>query len=125
MEGRDDVGPMKRLLGFLFSGRRAELGRVPQRDSEMQAPHDRQQLHRIDFEMMLKGSVYRRRRGTVRQYGVTVNGSTRLVTSGDVVDDDTFHALIVAGAIRPPQAIPPKPGKVGLVDHSIAEGDEI
>ena len=49
--------------------------------------------------MMLKGSVYQRRRGSVRQYGVTVNGSTHLVTSGDLVDEETLYALIAAGAV--------------------------
>lgn len=68
-------------------------------DSDM--PREQQQLFRIDFEMMLKGSTHKRRKGLVRQYGVTVNGSTRLVTSGDVVDLDTYKALLAAGAIRP------------------------
>jgi hypothetical protein len=51
--------------------------------------------------MMLKGSVYMRRGKPIRQFGVTVGGSTRLVTSGDVVDEETYAALIAAGAIRP------------------------
>lgn len=61
---------------------------------------ERQQLFHIDLEMMLKGSFCKRRKKTVRQFGVTVNGSTRLVTSGDVVDRDTYEALLAAGAIR-------------------------
>ena len=61
---------------------------------------------RIEFDMMLKGSVYRRRGGNVRQFGVTVHGATRLVTSGDLVDRSTYEALLVAGAIRP--AAPPQ-----------------
>jgi len=64
-------------------------------------PAERQQLFRIDFDMMLKGSICNRRRQVVRQFGVTVNGSTRLVTSGDTVDIDTYKALLAAGAIRP------------------------
>jgi len=56
---------------------------------------------RIDFDMMLKGNVYRRRHGLVRQYGVTVHGSTKIVTSGDVVDRNTYDALVSVGAIRP------------------------
>ena len=60
-----------------------------------------QQLYRIDFDMMLKGSIYKRRKDTVRQFGVTVNGATRLVTSGDLVDSPTYAALLAAGAIRP------------------------
>lgn len=60
-----------------------------------------QQFYRIDFDMMVKGSIHQRRKGPVRQYGVTVNGSTRLVTSGDMVDGETYKALLAAGAIRP------------------------
>lgn len=54
--------------------------------------------------MMLKGTIYKRPSGSVRQYAVTVRGSTRLVTSGDWVDSDTFDALIEAGAVRPDQS---------------------
>lgn len=63
-----------------------------------------QEFVRIDFDMMLKGSVYKRRSGVVRQFGVTVNGSTRLVTSGDVVDRATYEALLLARAIRQPSS---------------------
>ena len=62
---------------------------------------DEAQLYLIEFDMMLKGSIYKRRKGVVRQFGVTVNGATRLVTSGDVVDRETYRALMAAGAIRP------------------------
>lgn len=68
---------------------------------------------RIDFDMMLKGSVYNRPSGKVKQYGVTVDGATKVITSGDFVDRDTYDALIKAGAIRPvsdaptPDAPPP------------------
>ncbi|NIA16701.1 MAG: hypothetical protein GWP08_21835 [Nitrospiraceae bacterium] len=58
-------------------------------------------MYRIDFDMMLKGSTCKRGRATVRQFGVTVQGSTRLVTSGDVVDAETYNALLAMGAIRP------------------------
>lgn len=57
-------------------------------------------FYTIDFDMMLKGSIYKRRKQTVRQFGVTVNGATRLVTSGDVVDSATYNALLAAGAVR-------------------------
>jgi hypothetical protein len=56
---------------------------------------------RIDFDMMLKGSVYNRPSGKVKQYGVTVDGATKVITSGDFVDRETYDALIKAGAIRP------------------------
>ena len=32
---------------------------------------------------------------------MTVNGATKLVTSGDMVDAATYDALVAAGAIRP------------------------
>lgn len=50
--------------------------------------------------MMLKGSIYQRKTGSVRQYAVTVNGSTRVVTSGEAVDRATYEALLKAGAIH-------------------------
>lgn len=59
-----------------------------------------EETYAIDFNMMLKGSVYKRRNGNVRQFGVTVNGSTRLVTSGERVNRETYDALLEAGAIR-------------------------
>jgi hypothetical protein len=58
---------------------------------------------------MLKGSIYKRRSGVIRQFGVTVNGSTRLVTSGDVVDRATYDALVLARAIRIPSSEPQIP----------------
>jgi hypothetical protein len=57
----------------------------------------------IEFDMMVKGSVYKRRSGLVRQFGVTVDGATRLVTSGDIVDRQTYDALLAVGAIRTPR----------------------
>jgi hypothetical protein len=86
---------------LLFRKRQKRGGMPPGQSFDSELPPERQQLFRIDFEMMLKGSTHRRRKGPVRQYGVTVNGSTRLVTSGDVVDLDTYRALLAAGAIRP------------------------
>lgn len=58
-----------------------------------------QETRRIDFDMMLKGNVYERRNGPVRQFGVTVDGATHIVSSGDMVDNETYDALIAAGAI--------------------------
>ena len=71
--------------------------------------HAQPEFFHIGFEMMVKGSIIERRSGPVRQFGVTVNGSTRLVTSGDTVDRRTYDALLVAGAIRP--KTPPKPSR--------------
>ena len=73
------------------------------------------EFFRIEFDMLLKGSVYKRRTGEIKQIGVTVNGATKLVTSGDLVDKDTLKALVAAGAIRAPRAearkdaMPPAP----------------
>lgn len=53
----------------------------------------------ITYEMMKKGHIIKRGRQTFRQIGVTVNGSTRLVTSGDTVDNDTYEALLRAGIV--------------------------
>lgn len=61
-------------------------------------------LYRIEFDMMLKGATIKRGKRTIRQYGVTVNGSTRMVNSGDVVDRETYDALLAVGAIRPASA---------------------
>lgn len=57
--------------------------------------------YHIDFDMMLKGTIHKRGSTQVRQYGVTVRGSTRLVTSGEWVDRETYEALIEAGAVQP------------------------
>jgi hypothetical protein len=93
------------MSGFfgLFSRkrRRAPAAFLSSRSADAPSSPDPAQLYRIEFEMMLKGSIHKRRKGAVRQFGVTVNGATRLVTSGDVVDQDTYHALLAAGAIRP------------------------
>lgn len=95
--------------------RREKRGAVPPHlragapDSVAQA-----EFYKIDFEMMVKGSIVKRRGGEVRQFGVTVDGSTRLVTSGDTVDRATYDALLAAGAIRvpsQPQPDIPRPAK--------------
>lgn len=59
-------------------------------------------LYPIDYEMMLKGAITQRKGAPVRQIGVYVNGATRLVTSGDRVDRETYEALLADGVIRPP-----------------------
>ena len=62
-------------------------------------------FYRIEFDMMKKGAVLQRRGKPIRQFAVTVNMTTRVVTSGDVVDRDTFEALVAAGAVdRAPDA---------------------
>ncbi len=56
-------------------------------------------FYRIEYDMMKKGAVLQRRGRPIRQFAVTVNMSTRVVTSGDVVDRETFEALVAAGAV--------------------------
>ncbi len=51
--------------------------------------------------MMRKGTVLQRRGKTIKQFAVTVNTATRVVTSGDVVDKAIYDALVSAGAIDP------------------------
>ncbi|MBN2311114.1 MAG: hypothetical protein JXR94_19210 [Candidatus Hydrogenedentes bacterium] len=58
-------------------------------------------FYRIPFEAMLKGSVLTRRREQIRQFGLSLRGRVRLVTSGDTVDRETYEALLAAGAVRP------------------------
>ena len=60
-----------------------------------------EKLMRLDFEMMLRGNVIDRPEGKVRQIGVTVDGATKVVTSGDLIDHETYKALIQVGAIQP------------------------
>jgi hypothetical protein len=62
-----------------------------------------EERHHIGFDMMVRGIFTTRRGKEIRQCGVTVDGSTRLVTSGDTVDHNTYEALIRAGVIVPPE----------------------
>ncbi len=56
----------------------------------------------VDYEMMTKGATLQRRGRKVRQFAVMVNGSVRVVTSGDTVDRAVFLALLAAGAVKAP-----------------------
>jgi hypothetical protein len=85
----------------------------PTKKETLSRPHAKAgQTYRIDYDMMLKGSYAQRGRTSVRQTGVSVNGSTRIVTSGDEVDRATYEALLAAGAIQvapsKAQSDPPK-----------------
>ena len=111
------------MFELLF--RRSQSRGVPSHGSSLEGGADRPQLYRIDFDMMLKGSIHERRKGPVRQYGVTVNGSTRLVTSGDTVDQETYNALLAAGAIQaPPTQAPSAQTNKPLVDFVSTEPNE-
>lgn len=56
-------------------------------------------LHTVHLDMMQRGTYYDRPSGQVRQCSVTVDGATRLVTSGDTVPQDVFDALVEAGIV--------------------------
>ena len=68
--------------------------------SRADEPEGQAGLYHIAYETLLKGSVNTRGGVSVRQFGVYVNGVIRLVTSGDMVDRDTYEALVAAGAIK-------------------------
>lgn len=80
--------------------KRQKTGASSDASGESGEPGGQPELYRIDYDMMLKGSIATRRGKPIRQYGVTVDGATRLITSGDVVDRKTYDALVAAGAIR-------------------------
>lgn len=61
---------------------------------------DSRSMYGISLDLMLKGSFHKRSGVKIRQFGVTVRGATCMVTSGDIVDQQTYDALIAAGAIR-------------------------
>jgi len=72
---------------------------------------------RIEFDMMRKGHIVVRRGRKVRQYLVSVDGSTRLVTSGDVVDRATYEALVAAGCVVPPESARESRGTSGTQEQ--------
>lgn len=61
---------------------------------------------RIEYDMMKKGSHVTRRGVETRQYLIMVNGSVRIVNSGDTVDRETYEALVAAGVVAPPRTPP-------------------
>ena len=87
---------------------------------DMGEPGGEPEVYRIDYDMMLKGSIATRRGKPIRQYGVTVDGATRLITSGDTVDRKTYEALVAAGAIR--SALRPAPDSPGTPERERREG---
>jgi hypothetical protein len=110
---------MRGVWALLFRKRHKPGGPRHTQPSDPDSAPERPQWFPIGYDMMLKGSIIKRRRGAVRQFGVTVNGSTRLVTSGDTVDIDTYNALLAAGAIRPIAPDPqPDPSKASAVVDS-------
>ena len=79
-------------------GQAAKAGMSSKKNEEAQRG-DR--VMRLEYEMMLRGNVIERPEGKVRQIGVTVDGATKVVTSGDLIDHETYKALIQVGAIQP------------------------
>jgi hypothetical protein len=55
----------------------------------------------IRFDDMHKGYLATRNGERIRQYCVYVDGASRLVTSGDIVDRATLDALVEAGVVEP------------------------
>jgi len=108
------LGVKELFSRFARSDGRAPSERRPSRRAEgIGTPTN---VVRIDYDMMIKGSVYDRPGGPVKQYGVTVGGATRVITSGDFVNEATYRALLTAGAIRPREQgeeAPPPPGQRG------------
>ena len=81
---------------------------------------DSQELFLIQIDMMLKGNTYKRPQGDVRQCAVTVDGATRLVTSGDTVDRVTYDALILAQVIDPIPGLSPRGPAEGSPQRPVA-----
>lgn len=79
-------------------GQETKTGKMPK--TKEAAPRA-EKLMRLEYEMMLRGNVIDRPEGKVRQIGVTVDGSTKVVTSGDLINRETYKALIQVGAIQP------------------------
>mgnify|MGYP007011821268 CR=1 FL=1 len=75
-------------------------------EDESGKPHSRKnpEGYLITPDMLIRGTVSMRRGKPIRQMGVTVQGSTVLVTTGDIVDQETYDALVALGAIASPHA---------------------
>lgn len=63
------------------------------------------ELYVVAYESMQKGNKLLRKGKPIRQVAIVVEGTARLVTSGDRVDRRTFEALIGAGVLPPPGAL--------------------
>lgn len=95
---------------MLFRKRR----RPPHIHTHPSHPAPAPELYYIDYDMMIKGAKIKRGRRMVRQYAVILDGSVRLVTSGDTVERAVYDALVAAGAVAPrtpPDPAPEAPGK--------------
>jgi len=77
----------------------------------------------VPFERMLKGTVAERGGVPIRQFGIYVDGVVRLVTSGEMVDRETYEALIAAGAIEPDPDYTPESPKEGAKVRVLSASD--
>lgn len=59
------------------------------------------ELYVVAYENMLKGNKLIRRGTPIRQAAVVVDGTVKLITSGDKVNRRTYDALIDAGIVAP------------------------
>ena len=91
-----------KVTTLIFRKRQKRGGAPPHVQNRRVEEGARPKFYHIEFDMLVKGNTVRRRGGAVRQFGVTVDGSTRLVTSGDTVDRRTYEALRAANALRDP-----------------------
>jgi hypothetical protein len=103
---------------FWKRNRRNEVG--PVHTGGWQPPATPQFL--IRFEDMLKGYFVTRNGEKIRQFCVYVDGASRLVTSGDVVDRDTMAALVEAGAVR--DSLQPLPGTESARNLTVSTANE-
>lgn len=70
--------------------------------------HEGADVYRVEFDRMQKGAIVLRRGKPIRQLGITMDGSTRLITSGDFVDRETYDRLLATGVLAPSPHDPPK-----------------
>jgi hypothetical protein len=67
----------------------------------------------ISEDMLVRGTISLRRGKPIRQIGVTVQGSTVMVTTGDTVSQEVYDALAAVGAIATPDAPAPRQDSPG------------
>ena len=72
---------------------------------------------------MLKGTVSERDGVPIRQFGVYVDGVVRLVTSGEMVDRETYDALVLAEAIEPDPDYVPDTSRDGVKVRIVSVSD--
>lgn len=92
---------------MLFGKRRAS---APSGESGTAYSSVEPELYVVAYENMLKGNKLTRRGRPIRQVAIVVEGTVKLVTSGDRVDRRTYDALIESGVLPPrhrePEAAP-------------------